>query len=298
MRAVIADPDPVRSAQAQRALEGAGWQVLAAPSPEALRQACRRGDVDVAFVERSLCTADPQLLSSLKRRPDSFATEVVLVAERHATGVAEALDAIGAGAQDVLLHPSSDAEVVARASAAARTRALVEELLQRDERIEELVFVDELTGLYNRRYLLHHMSMLIAGARRHGHALGCVLLDVDRFKEVNDAHGHPVGDDVLRAVARAISGRLRKEDAGGRLGGDEFLILLPDTDAAGVATVAEQIRAAVAAAIVPAGEQGVRPTVSVGWVSWEGEDADDLVRRVDRALYAAKQGGRDRVAAA
>lgn len=298
VRAVLGDPDPVRVRAARQALEGAGWDVEPAASPEALRAACGRGDVDVAFVDRAFCSADPELLATLKRRPDSFATAVVLMAPRDTTEVSETLDALGAGAQDVLLYPFSGAEVVARASAAGRTRALVEELLERDERIEELVFVDELTSLYNRRYLLHHTAMLIAGARRHGHELSCLLLDVDRFKQVNDSFGHPVGDDVLRAVARAIRGRLREEDVGGRLGGDEFLILLPDTGATGARTVAEEIRVEVSSAIVPAGERAVRPTVSLGWVTWEGEEADEMIRRADGALYAAKQGGRDRVAAA
>lgn len=298
MRALLAKLDPASAATARGALERAGWTVEHAAAASELDAACAGGGIDVAFVDRSLLSEAPEVLAALKRRPDSFATAVVMVAERDSVAVGDALGILGEGAQDVLLAPFSDAEVVARANAAARTRALVEELLERDERIERLVFVDELTGLYNRRYLLHHMEMLVAAARRHGHLLACVLLDVDNFKAINDTHGHPAGDDVLRAIAGTIDRRLRAEDVAGRLGGDEFLILLPDTDADGARTVAEGIRHHVAASTPVAGGRRVKTTVSAGWVTWAGEDRDGLLQRADQALYAAKRGGRDRIAAA
>jgi two-component system, cell cycle response regulator len=298
VRAVLAHLDPASAQQSRRALEGAGWDVVEVVTPDELQAACARGDVEAAFVHQQLYAAEPELLTRLKRRPDSFSTTVVLVAERAQTGVQEVLDALGHGASDVLLAPFTDADVVARAAAAARTRALVDELLERDERIEQLVFVDELTGLYNRRYLLHHMGMLVAASRRHGHDLACVMLDIDHFKQVNDTHGHPAGDDVLREVARAIGERLRAEDVAGRLGGDEFLVLLPDTDSDGARTVAEGIRQTVAAATPHAGGRRIKATVSVGWVTWHGEDRDGLLQRADAALYAAKAAGRDRIAAA
>lgn len=298
MRAVISHRDPGTRTVARTALESVGWEVLEADGPDQVLEACARGDVDVAFLHDVIAKSRPGMLADLKRRPQSFSTAVVVIADRDGTDVAEALEALGLGAQDLLLTPFGRAETIARASAAGRTRALVEELLERDRRIEDLVFVDELTGLYNRRYLLHHMEMLIAAGRRHGHSLGCVLLDVDRFKVINDTHGHPAGDDVLRSVARAVEDRLRVEDVAGRLGGDEILVLLPDTGPEGVRTVAENIRHHVAAGDMRAGGRPIRVSVSVGWVTWQGEDGGDLLQRVDRALYAAKQGGRNRVAAA
>jgi diguanylate cyclase (GGDEF)-like protein len=296
VRAIVAHRDPAIAASAADALEGSGWDVIT-PMPLEIRRACTTGSVDVAFIDVAISDADPTLVEDVKRRPESFATAVVLIAGADQT-VAEALEAMGRGAQDVLHVPFSAAEVVARAGAGARTRALVEELLERDERIEHLVFVDELTGLYNRRYLLHHMGMLIAAARRHGHPLAAVLLDVDRFKAFNDTWGHAVGDDVLRVVADSIRSRVRQEDVAGRLGGDEFLVLLPDTTAEGAATVAEEIRATVALSDIRADGRHVRATVSVGWATWAGEDHHGLMKRADEALYAAKAAGRDRVAAA
>jgi two-component system, cell cycle response regulator len=135
------------------------------------------------------------------------------------------------------------------------------------------------------------VSALVSGARRHGRPLAVAMVDLDGFKAVNDRHGHDAGDQVLVAAAEALQRALRAEDVLGRLGGEEFLALLPDTGEEAAARTAERLRAAVARAGGP-----VRVTASVGWaVLRSGEAPDELVRRADDALYAAKEEGRDRV---
>jgi diguanylate cyclase (GGDEF)-like protein len=134
---------------------------------------------------------------------------------------------------------------------------------------------------------------MVSAARRHGHPLSIAILDLDHFKRVNDSHGHKVGDDVLVAAAHAMGTHLRAEDQLGRLGGEEFLVLLPDTDGEAAGHVAEKLRAEVAAAPSP-----VAVTVSIGVATWDGEAPEDLLHRADEALYAAKEAGRDRVLAA
>jgi diguanylate cyclase (GGDEF)-like protein len=119
------------------------------------------------------------------------------------------------------------------------------------------------------------------------------ILDLDHFKRINDAHGHKAGDAVLVAAAHALRAHLRAEDQLGRLGGEEFLVLLPDTEARAAAHVAEKLRAEVARAPTP-----VAVTVSIGVAAWDGEAPEALLHRADEALYAAKQAGRDRVMAA
>jgi len=114
------------------------------------------------------------------------------------------------------------------------------------------------------------------------------VLDVDHFKELNDEHGHAAGDRVLAGVAAAVRRRLRAEDHVGRLGGDEFLALLPDAGDEAAATAAEGLRSSVVTA-------GLSATISVGWATWAGEDAERLLERADTALYDAKAAGRDRV---
>jgi diguanylate cyclase (GGDEF)-like protein len=119
------------------------------------------------------------------------------------------------------------------------------------------------------------------------------VCDLDHFKHINDTYGHKTGDQVLVAAARAMAGHLRAEDALGRLGGEEFLVLLPDTGADAAVRFAERMRAEVAAADTP-----VATTVSIGLATWDGEAPEELLQRADEALYAAKQAGRDRIAAA
>ena len=173
--------------------------------------------------------------------------------------------------------------------AAGRTKGLQEEIVAQAERLEALLFEDPLTGLSNRRFILTQLAGMVSGARRHHRALTAVVIDVDHFKAVNDTHGHAEGDKVLAAVAHALRGHLRAEDQLGRLGGEEFLALLPDTGIDDAGAACEKLRASVE-------EVGV--TVSLGWAAWEGESADELLLRADDAVYAAKARGRDCVIAA
>ena len=197
------------------------------------------------------------------------------------------------GIQDYLVEPVADGEVLTRVEAAARTKDLQQELVAQGARLEALLREDALTGLSNRRAILTQLSGMVSGARRHGHPLSVAVCDLDHFKAINDTHGHKTGDQVLIAASHAMATHLRAEDQLGRLGGEEFLVLLPDTNAESACHVAERIRAEVASAPTP-----VAVTVSIGIASWDGEAPEELLHRADEALYAAKQGGRDRVMAA
>ncbi len=134
---------------------------------------------------------------------------------------------------------------------------------------------------------------MVCGARRHGHPLSIAVLDLDHFKSINDSHGHKTGDEVLIAAAHAMGTHMRAEDSLGRLGGEEFLVLLPDTDSEAAQHMAERVRAEVASAPTP-----VPVTVSIGLATWDGESAEEFLHRADEALYAAKDAGRNRVMAA
>lgn len=167
---------------------------------------------------------------------------------------------------------------------------------------EELFFAatsDALTGLPNRRWFDEQAARLLAQSQRHQMALSALMIDLDHFKAINDRYGHPTGDAVLVAVAWLIRGQKRQEDLICRYGGEEFLLLLPLTDADGAAQLAERIRAAVAAEPVQHGEHRVPVTVSAGVGDWVvGERLGELIARVDAALYEAKRSGRDRVVCA
>ena len=153
---------------------------------------------------------------------------------------------------------------------------------------------DPLTGLLNRRAFLRAAERDRALAARTGAPLSVVMLDLDHFKAINDRYGHAVGDEVLRATAAALTGASRKTDRVARLGGEEFVLWLPDTPAAGAALLADKVRARLAEIAVP-GFDG-RLTASAGVAAFTGESLTDLLRRADAALYRAKDLGRNRTA--
>ncbi len=158
--------------------------------------------------------------------------------------------------------------------------------------------VDSLTGLYNRAYFFAALEREIARGDRSGRAFCLVMLDLDDLKAVNDRFGHIAGDQVLRSVADIVKGGVRKIDTPARYGGDEFVALLPETDPTGGWVVAEKIRLTVAEQGLPTIDPG--PTVSVGVVSYpaDGRSADALLVSADRAMYASKRGGKNKVARA
>jgi diguanylate cyclase (GGDEF)-like protein len=197
--------------------------------------------------------------------------------------------------QDFLVEPFADAELVARVEAAGRTTVLQQELMSQAQRLEGLLFEDPLTGLANRRFILTQLAGMVSAARRHGRPLTIAIVDIDHFKAINDHHGHHVGDRVLAAVTAALRRRLRAEDQLGRLGGEEFLALLPDTSAAAGQAAAEKLCDEVSATVTRHQGEDLAVTVSVGWAAWDGDSPEELLRRADHALYAAKGDGRNRV---
>lgn len=165
-------------------------------------------------------------------------------------------------------------------------------------RLRELATTDELTGIPNRRHFLELAERFLAQSHRSGRPLGCIVFDIDRFKRINDRYGHEAGDRVLKAVAEVVSESVRTADAIGRLGGEEFGVVLPDTDVDGTRTLAERLRTAVADMQVPIATGSVSVTISAGACVTSGDtfDLDTVLALADTAMYQAKKAGRDRVA--
>ncbi len=161
-------------------------------------------------------------------------------------------------------------------------------------RMERNAQTDSLTGLYNRRALTEHLTRSAARARRHGEQLSVLMIDLDRFKQTNDTHGHDAGDQVLCTVADCMRDALRAEDVYGRWGGDEFLVVLPHTDSSGAKAAAERLRDAARAVELP--DVGLPAGISlcVGAATGVHTNPQDLVREADLALYEAKAEGRAR----
>lgn len=160
--------------------------------------------------------------------------------------------------------------------------------------LENLAFRDPLTGVPNRRYVELKVEQAIQEVEQFGRRVGLLMIDVDHFKQVNDNHGHQIGDDVLRAVCKTLTHSLRPGDTVGRWGGEEFLVVVMDVNPAALTTFAERCRMLIAESVVPAGNGSLRVTVSVGATLIEQDSAQAAIKRADELLYRSKLSGRNR----
>ncbi|HYH85116.1 MAG TPA: diguanylate cyclase, partial [Pyrinomonadaceae bacterium] len=210
------------------------------------------------------------------------------------------------GADDYISKPFRVEELLARVAVAIRLkrerdrlRQRAEELRQRAEAASEMSMTDALTGLLNRYGLHRSLQRELSEARRYARPLACLLLDIDFFKSVNDNYGHAAGDAALMQTARVLTEAVRGSDVVCRYGGEEFLVLVPETNLEGATALAEKIRVAVASRVFGDGERVFPLTLSVGAAELRSDESgNDMIARADEALYQAKQAGRNRVEAA
>lgn len=175
-----------------------------------------------------------------------------------------------------------------------------QKILGQNRELERLATTDPLTGVYNRRYFMDFAAKEFLRSQRYSHMFSAIQMDIDHFKRINDSHGHAVGDEVLRAFAANCLEVLRESDVLGRVGGEEFSIILPETEMAGALIAAERFRQAIADLKVYADDEVVRVTVSIGITILRQDDTgiEAVLKRADEALYLAKNGGRNKVVCA
>jgi diguanylate cyclase (GGDEF)-like protein len=249
---------------------------------------------DVVLLDQELPGLDGMAVLDRLRADDALAAvPVIMLTER--PDPQALVEALRRGAHDYLRKPFDPAELDARVIAALRVKLLHDALLEANRRLAEQALTDDLTGLANRRHGAHQLEREVALSVRHGRLLALARVDVDHFKLINDTHGHQAGDRVLAEVARRLAGAVRGGDELARWGGDEFVAILPGADRNGALRAAERLRAAVADAPIEIDGAALAITISVGWAHWAGDTPDDLLARADRALYRAKDAGRNAV---
>jgi two-component system cell cycle response regulator len=266
-----------------------------------------------AVLERADASFDLIVVSLLMRHTDGLRLCAALRSQdrtRHVPILALVEDgdherlarALDLGVNDYLARPVDRNELIARVRTQVRRRRYQEKLRANYERSMSLALIDPVTGLYNRRYATSHLAAQIEQARAGRRSIGLLLVDIDNFKRINDTYGHVAGDEVLRAVASRLSGNVRGFDTVARWGGEEFVVIMPETTQEIANNVAERLRRKVAGGpIVLSGSGGeVQVTVSIGAAATGPavETADDLLRIADAAMYLAKRSGRNRVATA
>jgi diguanylate cyclase (GGDEF)-like protein len=308
LRILIAEDDAVSRTILRRAVEKTGHECLAAADGEEAWGLYKENPgIDVIISDWMMPGVDGLELCRRVRADgrEGYTYFIFLTALGDREHLLQGLEA---GADDYLSKPLDRDELGMRLTSALRVTELHGRLAVQNEELEQLNRMlfeqsrqDPLTSLGNRLRLREDLQVLQGRADRYGHSYAVVLCDVDFFKAYNDRYGHLAGDDVLRRVAATLSSGLRTGDTAYRFGGEEFLLVLPEQDAEAATAITERLRRAVEDLGIPHADGlplGV-VTVSAGVaVSAEAGDADGLLQAADRALYAAKEAGRNRVSRA
>ncbi|GJL95380.1 MAG: PleD family two-component system response regulator [Hyphococcus sp.] len=298
-RLLIIDDNEDQSERLKKSL-GTDQLVSIELDPEVALNRARSGDFDMIVVNMSLEAMDPlRLCSSIRSFEETRLTPILAVVRQGDTR--KLVRALDIGVNDYISRPVDKNELTARVSTQLRRMRYVDQLRSSFQASLEMAVTDQLTGLYNRRYLASHLSAMFDRAYWTERPLSVMIIDIDHFKKINDTHGHDAGDKVIKEFAESISRSLRGIDLACRYGGEEFLVAMPDTDMAFASVVAERLRAEIESTkfIVNSGRDEISVTVSIGIGSTENgpnEDAPQkLIKRADEALYEAKNGGRNRV---
>ena len=299
-RVLVADGRASSQERIVRALKPVA-EVDAVTEPQAALLKAASNPFELVIVNSNFEDYDPlRLCSQFRSLERTRFLPLLLVAEQGADEmVARALDL---GVNDYILRPIDPNELVARSLTQIRRKRYNEHLRLNLQHTMELAIVDGLTGLNNRRYLDSHLKILFDRAAVRGRPISICMTDIDRFKLVNDTYGHDVGDEVLREFAARIRSTVRGADLACRYGGEEFVVVMPDTPMELAASVAERLRAIVEDKpfYVRSIDRELSITASLGIATSSGAFGapDEILKQADKALYEAKHAGRNRVVAA
>lgn len=300
---ILVIDDQIDQAQKLRTNLGPQFQVSIEGDPDVAMTRVRSAVFDLVIINMAIEAIDPlRLCSSIRSFEETRLTPILTIVRQGDTR--KLVRALDIGVNDYLSRPVDRNELTARVATQIRRKRYIDHLRSSFQQSLEMAVTDELTGLYNRRYLASHLSAMFDRAFWTGRPLSVMVLDLDHFKSVNDTHGHDVGDCVIREFAERVRNSVRGVDLACRYGGEEFLVAMPDTEKESARIVAERLRLEVAAhrLVINGGRDDLNVTVSIGIASTEDGPKDDspqkLIKRADEALYIAKSSGRNRVVAA
>jgi diguanylate cyclase (GGDEF)-like protein len=302
---LLIDDSDAQSYQIKETLERLGYRVTRATSGVEGLQLARSVMPDLVLLDVVMADIDGFAVCRwLKMNADTRDIPVIMLTVR--TALADRVEGLNIGADDYLAKPFADEELEARIFASLRVKAAHAELRGRNQELESMLHsvealasTDALTGLYNRRRFADVLKREFAVTRRYRNTLCCLLIDIDHFKKINDRFGHDAGDQVLKEVARRITGSLREVDLAARYGGEEFVVILPHTSKGDAAIVAERLLKNVRRQQFNFDGELVTVTVSIGCAGnsdVSSDNPEDLVKAADVGLYAAKKAGRNRFA--
>jgi two-component system, cell cycle response regulator len=278
-------------------LERRGYVVSGASSAEQAREVLATTPPDIVLLDIFMPKVSGfDLLREMRSTPCTATVPVILTSALSDTK--HIVEGLALGANDYVTKPIVMPILTARMEGLLRSAELVRRLEVQTELLSKLAAFDELTGVYNRRSLFHHLEAELSRCERYGRSLSLLMLDVDHFKRVNDEYGHLAGDAALRSIATTLQSVLRVMDLVCRYGGEEFCVILPETNEVGACRAAERLRTGVERSVFTHASHPVPLTVSIGVASWTDTRTSgipDLLARADEALLEAKQRGRNQV---
>jgi two-component system cell cycle response regulator len=294
---LVVDDSPVSRKLLEHALCAEPYAILFAKSgDEALRLFQEHRPALVITDWMLPDSSGPELCERIRADARNSYTYIILLTSM--TEKDSVVKGLAAGADDYLTKPFDSSELLARIGVGRRIIGLHREIGEKNRLLEEAARTDHLTGLANRRAIEEWATRQLRGAARHGFPIWVVLADLDSFKSINDNHGHDAGDSVLQKFAEILRENTRASDLSGRLGGDEFLLILTHVDRENIEFTLDRLRQQFGSQIFTFNGQKVKVTASFGIAGFQGREAPEisaLVRQADKALYAAKRGGRNQV---
>jgi len=298
-RIVIADDDAENARTVEQGLQADGHQTRVCNDGEAAFHLVKSWMPHILLLDVNMPKLTGlEVLKKVRAMTGGEYVAVILVTGN--SGLDEIVMGLDAGADDYIVKPYRLVELCARVRSCLRVKNLNDALRRANKRLEDAACLDDLTALYNMRYVFKRLGDEVENTKKSKHPLSCIMFDMDFFKTVNDKNDHLFGSHVLREVAQVIQPHLRPTDVAARYGGDEFLVLMPNTAIKDAAELAERMRKALEAHTFKAGQASAKVTASFGVAGVKGSEdlvlfeGKELVRSADSALYAAKKNGRNR----